>query len=471
MKIGVISDVHGNIEALNKVLDEFEKRNVEKIICCGDIIGIGACPEEAVQRLIQIKDKLIAVRGNHEQYLLKGIPGDVHDEKRKIKEVEINNHKWTHSRLSDASVKFLKELPIEQNIEVEGKRIYIVHYPINKDETYKKHIQKANLAEIQELFDDKEADIYFYGHTHIAIINKTKDKCYINPGTLGCPGVSNKARCGILTIENEITNYEELEVEYDTKSAIDKIKELKYPLHKKILMLFYGVNEEINYILGETADVQNIETTEIPNVNLGKVHYNSDEIYAYVIEAKDKKRFKGRVFGAIILNDEQRLVVADKDAKLDYAEIKGYFKDIEEFQDAKFRCLYEKSAGAVIYKMVNNEPQFLIIYSKKDIAGFPKGHVEYGETEEQAALREIFEEVGINPELNTEFKESIFYNIDDTPINKEVVFFLAKISDDTEINIDENEVNKYEFMSFEQAEKVLRDNVKEVLRKALLVIS
>ena len=41
MKIGIITDVHSNIIALNAVLNEFEKIEVDKIICCGDIIGIG----------------------------------------------------------------------------------------------------------------------------------------------------------------------------------------------------------------------------------------------------------------------------------------------------------------------------------------------------------------------------------------------------------------------------------------------
>ena len=49
MRIGIISDVHSNIDALRAVFDEFTDRNVDKIICLGDIIGLGAHPEECVQ--------------------------------------------------------------------------------------------------------------------------------------------------------------------------------------------------------------------------------------------------------------------------------------------------------------------------------------------------------------------------------------------------------------------------------------
>ena len=58
MKIGIITDIHSNTIALNAVLKEFEKKQVDKIICCGDIIGIGPNPEETVQKLIKQKNKL-----------------------------------------------------------------------------------------------------------------------------------------------------------------------------------------------------------------------------------------------------------------------------------------------------------------------------------------------------------------------------------------------------------------------------
>ena len=59
MKIGLISDIHGNKKALDTVLEQLEKKNIDKIICCGDIIGIGPCPEETIKLLL--KDNKIMV--------------------------------------------------------------------------------------------------------------------------------------------------------------------------------------------------------------------------------------------------------------------------------------------------------------------------------------------------------------------------------------------------------------------------
>ena len=118
MKIGIISDIHSNIQALETVLKEFNRIKVDKIICCGDIIGIGPNPEEAVQMLIKKRECLISVRGNHEKYFTDGLPKEVHDDKRKMSFDEIQNHKWTQSMLSEESIKFIKELPVEKNIEI-----------------------------------------------------------------------------------------------------------------------------------------------------------------------------------------------------------------------------------------------------------------------------------------------------------------------------------------------------------------
>ena len=239
MKIGIITDIHSNIQALNTILNEFERIRVDKIICCGDIIGIGINPEETVQALLKIKDKLIAVRGNHEQYLLNGLPKEIHDNKRKMSEIEIKNHKWNHSKLSDQSIEFLNQLEISQNIELEGKRFYIVHYPQQADGTYKKHTKNPSIMDNIEMFKENDADIFLYGHTHTFSVNNIDDKWYINTGSLGCPKDSNIARAGILEINDGKIKFNSINVEYNVKEIIDKINNLKFPFYEEILKIFY----------------------------------------------------------------------------------------------------------------------------------------------------------------------------------------------------------------------------------------
>ena len=240
MKIGIITDVHSNIIALNTVLNEFEKIKVDKIICCGDVIGIGPNPEETIQALIKRKDILLAVRGNHEQYLLKGLPKNVHDDGRTMSLEEIDNHEWTHSKLSENSKNFISQFKISNIIEIEGKKIYINHYPSNENGIYKKHIKKPTIKQNEEMFSEIDADIYIYGHTHTTSINNKNNKWYINSGSLGCPIKSNIANAGILEINKNEICYKQLKIEYNVNEVIKEIERLRFPFYKGILKIFYG---------------------------------------------------------------------------------------------------------------------------------------------------------------------------------------------------------------------------------------
>lgn len=202
-------------------------------------IGIGPNPEETIQALIKRKDILLAVRGNHEQYLLKGLPKNVHDDGRTMSLEEIDNHEWTHSKLSENSKNFISKFKISNIIEIEGKKIYIVHYPSNENGIYKKHIKKPTIKQNEEMFSEIDADIYIYGHTHTTSINNKNNKWYINSGSLGCPIKSNIANAGILEINKNEICYKQLKIEYNVNEVIKEIERLRFPFYKGILKIFY----------------------------------------------------------------------------------------------------------------------------------------------------------------------------------------------------------------------------------------
>lgn len=85
--------------------------------------------------------------------------------------------------------------------------------------------------------------------------------------------------------------------------------------------------------------------------------------------------------------------------------------------------IHEHSAGSIIYRKNNGQIEFLIVESVLHHTwGFPKGHLEKGETEENAAKREVAEEVGLHPEFDFNFKRSIEYVTEENTIKK-VDFF------------------------------------------------
>lgn len=241
MKMGIISDIHGNIKALDAVLRELKSRKIEKIICLGDLIGGAARSEDVVQRIMQIEDKCICVRGNREKYIIEGMPLTVHDEKNITSKVQLDRNEWIKNHLSKTSIEYIYNLPKEITYQVEGKHIYVAHYPMKEDGSLKKHIKVANLKENEEMFSNIDADIYLYGHTHKNVCNKSSNKIYINPGALGCPGKTNNAPYGILEIKDNEIDYKQSVAKYNVEDVIEDIKKIAFPGYKDVLKLFYGI--------------------------------------------------------------------------------------------------------------------------------------------------------------------------------------------------------------------------------------
>jgi 8-oxo-dGTP pyrophosphatase MutT (NUDIX family) len=137
----------------------------------------------------------------------------------------------------------------------------------------------------------------------------------------------------------------------------------------------------------------------------------------------------------------------------------------------------EYSAGAVIFRRTEGETEFLVIYSERNgIWGFPKGHREKGETERNAALREIFEETGLTKlEFIDTFREEDIYTaigrskeFRGSEITKHSIYFLCE-TDTEEIKTDNSEITDYRWLPYSKAVTILPfESLKNILRKARL---
>ena len=239
MKLGIITDIHNNITALKVVTEKLQQSGCDKIVCCGDIIGIGPYPEETVQYLMQIPN-LIAVRGNHEKYLLNEMPTEYPNEEHMGYE-EMKHHKWEHGLLSKESVAFLRNLPYQLSFKCEGYTLAVMHYCMDYDGHYINGKKNPSADDLEEMFENVKSDIVLYGHNHNRNICKG-DKFYINVGSLGCPGVAkNIARAGIVNIDNSNIDVEIIDVKYHADEVIRAIDEINYPDAENIKRYFYGI--------------------------------------------------------------------------------------------------------------------------------------------------------------------------------------------------------------------------------------
>ncbi|MBR2340648.1 MAG: NUDIX domain-containing protein [Clostridia bacterium] len=146
------------------------------------------------------------------------------------------------------------------------------------------------------------------------------------------------------------------------------------------------------------------------------------------------------------------IVVADK--KLIAYDV-NIIPLIERYEKGKYvlHTSYEKSCGAIIYRRIDNEIKFLLVKQRLSNSwSFPKGHIVYGESEQETAAREVREEVGMSISFEHGFRIEQFYQIRPSTVKK-VVIFLAK-SDD-EITIDNDEIVSYAWVDENSVPKYL----------------
>lgn len=123
----------------------------------------------------------------------------------------------------------------------------------------------------------------------------------------------------------------------------------------------------------------------------------------------------------------------------------------------------EKSCGCII---INNGKVLLVYEKNRNFWGFPKGHMEEGETEIETALREVKEEVGLEVEIDLEKRYTLNYIIRDE-IDKTAILFVAKTKN-KEIVMQESEIENAKWCNFEEALDTLTfENWKEMFKKVI----
>ena len=240
MKYAIISDIHGNAIALRSALKLIDEENVAKIICLGDMVGIGTRSDDCVKLLKAYGDRFICVRGNHEDRFLFGVPEYIHNGRHKMTDEDKRQEYWIRDHISPESKAFIETLEQELVIELEGHRVAVTHYPSREDMEYTKFLYYPSKEEFLELFKKYNCDINLYGHTHASRVRKDDDMIFINPGTLGTTDFKDYGTFGILTINGEDVSYVERAFFYDLKAALDDFDVVDLPKKNEFRDKFFG---------------------------------------------------------------------------------------------------------------------------------------------------------------------------------------------------------------------------------------
>ena len=122
----------------------------------------------------------------------------------------------------------------------------------------------------------------------------------------------------------------------------------------------------------------------------------------------------------------------------------------------------EKSCGCIIIE----DNKVFLVQQTKGHWGFPKGHVEIGETEIETAMREVKEETNLDVEINENKRYTIEYITDKGTLKQVVLFIAKKVNGDERCQ--ESEIKSMKWMTFEDAIKTITyDNIRELFSKIL----
>ena len=172
MRIALISDIHANLVALDTVLADAAKRNVDQIICLGDIVDLGPQPSETVDRLRA--HNISCIQGNHDSL-------DEHTEIPPLKEIQ----QWTRDHLNTEQSNWLNALPFKHTADLGGITMLCVH-----GTPHSRHVgidAETPVAILEEWLENISEDIIVAGHTHLQLFRRLGQKLIINAGSTGMP--------------------------------------------------------------------------------------------------------------------------------------------------------------------------------------------------------------------------------------------------------------------------------------------
>lgn len=183
--IYIISDIHGNIDALEKFFDSIKIQSKDKIYALGDYVGYYYYPNECLNLLR--KYKVNCIKGNHDINLIKSIKN-----KKLLKEFckkYGNSYEETVKKITIKNLNFLKNMKKNMKIIFSDYKVLLSHGAPWKNDCYiYPNVDRKTLNK----FLDYDYDIFFVGHTHRKYTHKHKKKIIYNPGSVGQPRDGNK---------------------------------------------------------------------------------------------------------------------------------------------------------------------------------------------------------------------------------------------------------------------------------------
>lgn len=240
MKIAVLSDIHGNLDALRSVMNDIDCQNIDKIFICGDLALAGPEPVETLDFIIDLTKKkdISIIQGNTDEMIIKstGNPDDIYTPPNKIMASALN---YAQKLLRPDQKEFLRKLPVQLREKIGKLEILLVHGSPRKNN--EDIFPDMEISKVKEIVAGTTEDIIFCGHTHIPVIYHLDKQVIINAGSVGRPFTKVPDSSYVIlnypdfsTLEYSL-NYKV--IPYNYKSAAEKLSKQPFEGADKLAMM------------------------------------------------------------------------------------------------------------------------------------------------------------------------------------------------------------------------------------------
>lgn len=217
-KIGVISDIHGNLQALNAILEYLDGQKCDEIIHLGDVVDIGPNSRECMDILLARDDVTLLV-GNHDRDFALNNAVRWH-----LSNVPAEHKQYVFGTLTEDHRKAVRRFPLCVTRKLAEDTVAFCHYAFatgidwSADEFRFRGLQQFPTAEaFDDIFCNLDADAVFFGHKHESCDIKGK-RLYVDVGSVGCHPRS-VARGIIIDYDRASWHYTRVEAPYDMEQT------------------------------------------------------------------------------------------------------------------------------------------------------------------------------------------------------------------------------------------------------------
>lgn len=229
MRIAVLGDIHGNIEALKVAYETAVLEGVDKIFHTGDLGGYAPFVNEVVDFLIE--HEILGVQGNYDEAIANNKPhcGCKYEDEYQAEMSQIS-FEWTKRKINMRSKNYMKNLPFSIEIEADELKVKIFHAtPIKNNLYWYEHRPDKFYLLMAE---KAQADVIIYGHTHVPYFRELNGRYFINAGSVGKPKDGDPRTCvAVVNIEGRNIHVNFIRKEYDIHRVVSEIIKAGLPTY------------------------------------------------------------------------------------------------------------------------------------------------------------------------------------------------------------------------------------------------